>query len=170
MFSLRKTTTYALTSLAHMAERRGRLVSAREIAEGHGLPLSLLMKILKVLHQKGILISSRGAKGGYQIGTDLQSLSLFDLTNLLQSGLLEAPEDLFRTRRRWSWLGADSRTPSPLLALQYKLVDYLDQVKVSDLVQPGKRIDVPFERVGIHRKLPTALGGPTINEETVATL
>src|SRR5688500_13588250 len=50
MFSLRKTTTYALIGLAHMANRPGDCVSAREIAVAHKLPQPLLMKVLKVLH------------------------------------------------------------------------------------------------------------------------
>ncbi len=138
-----------------MAERPGQCVSAREIAAAHAMPQSLLMKILKVLHQKGILRSSRGSKGGYQIGTDLDQLSLYDLTNQLQSGLLEKPDDIFQTRSRRSWLGADGRTPAPVLALQYKLVDYLDGVKVSDLVVPGRRIEVPIERVRRRKTNPT---------------
>ena len=102
MFSLRKTTTYALISLGHMANRPGDCISAREIAAAHKLPLPQLMKVLKVLHGAGVLTSVRGAKGGYQIGTDLERLSLYDLTNYLQSGLKDQSEDVFRTSRRRS--------------------------------------------------------------------
>ena len=35
----------------------------------------------------------------------------------------------------------------PALALQYKLVQFLKNVKLSDLVLPGRRIDVPAERL-----------------------
>jgi Rrf2 family protein len=156
MFSLRKTTTYALISLAHMANRPGQCVSAREIAMAHKLPQPSLMKLLKVLHGAGILRSSRGSKGGYQIDANLEQLSLYDLTNQLQAGLLEKGDDVFRSRSRRSWLGSDVRpTPAPVLALQYRLIDYLDRVKVADLVQPGRRIEVPVERVRLRKSSPT---------------
>ena len=155
MYFLRKTTTYALISLAHMANRPGECISAREIAAAHKLPQPLLMKILKVLHGAGVLRSSRGSKGGYQIGTDLDQVSLYDLTNQIQTGLKEKGDDVFRSVRRNSWIGSESRpTPSPVLALQYRLIDYLDRVKVSDLVQPGRRIEVPVENVRLRKKNP----------------
>src|SRR4051812_26777084 len=69
-----------------MAERPGRVCSAREIAESYRLPLALLMKILKMLHHGGIVDSSRGVKGGYLIKADLAALSLFDLNRLIESG------------------------------------------------------------------------------------
>lgn len=151
MFSLRKTTGYALLSLAYMAERPGQVVPAREIAEAAALPLPLLMKLLKVLHHKGLLSSCRGTKGGYKIATDLQAVSLYDLVGMLQSGLRETPDDVFQTRTSRSWLGLDGRAEAPLLALQYKLVDFLESVKLADLVLPGRRIDVPLERVRVER-------------------
>lgn len=153
MFALRKTTTYALISLAHLANRPEDCVSAREIAVAHDLPQPLLMKVLKVMHGAGILRSIRGVKGGYQIATDLEQLSLYDLTNHLQSGLTEQSEDVFRARKRRSWLGTDARpSPAPILALQYRLIDHLDRVKVADLVLPGRRIEVPVERVRLRRR------------------
>lgn len=165
MFSLRKTTTYALISLAHMANRPGDCISAREIAAAHKLPLPQLMKVLKVMHGAGILKSVRGAKGGYQIGTDLEQVSLYDLTNHLQCGLNEQTEDVFRRSRRHSWLGSENRpSPAPILALQYRLIDHLDRVKVADLVLPGRRIEVPVERVRLRRTNPPQ--SPTPNTET----
>src|SRR3954465_12124335 len=117
MFALRKTTTYALISLAHMANRPGDCVSAREIAVAHNLPQPLLMKVLKVLHGAGILRSVRGSKGGYQIAANLEQLSLYDLTNHLQSGLAERGEDVFQSRPRRSWLGSENKpSPAPVLA------------------------------------------------------
>src|SRR3954453_5692047 len=105
MFALRKTTTYALISLAHMANRPSDCVSAREIPGGHALPQPLLMKVLKVMHGAGILRSVRGVKGGYRIGVDLEQLSLYDLTNYLQSGLTEQGEDDYHARKHRFCLG-----------------------------------------------------------------
>ena len=66
MLALGKKMDYALISLAWLAERSGRAISAREIAEANDLPLPALMQILKTLHQHGMLRSTRGVKGGYR--------------------------------------------------------------------------------------------------------
>lgn len=138
MLRLSKKADYALISLAYLAEHRTHIVSAREIAERRELPLPLLMNILKLLHQHSILRSVRGASGGYQIAADLSTLSLLDLSNLLDG-------DLERTDKQLALHG-------PAQALQYRLVRFMRDVSVADLVLPGRRIDVPVERVGVNNK------------------
>src|SRR5687767_2122656 len=84
MFGLTRKTDYALIALAFLAERAERVWSAREIARAHDLPLALLMNLLKTLHQHGVLRSTRGAKGGYQIARDLSQMALYDLVSILE--------------------------------------------------------------------------------------
>src|SRR5580765_7307117 len=62
MLTLTRKTDYALIALAFLAERGGRTASARQIAADRGLPVPILMNILKELHRCGILKSSRGTK------------------------------------------------------------------------------------------------------------
>ena len=137
MLRLSKKADYALISLAHLAEHPGQVVPAREIAETCRLPVPLLMNILKVLHQRGILRSVRGASGGYQIASDLSRLSLLDL-----SGIVEQADGENGVAHRFALHG-------PAQALQYRLVRFMKDVSVADLVMPGQRIDVPLERVGV---------------------
>src|SRR5687767_12699326 len=85
MLRLSKKADYALISLGYLAEHPEHVVSAREIAERCQLPLPLLMNILKVLHQRGVLKSSRGASGGYRIASDLSKLSLLELSGILEN-------------------------------------------------------------------------------------
>jgi Rrf2 family protein len=136
MLALSKKVDYALLSLAFLVERPGRISSARAIAQTHNLPLPLLMNILKRMHARGILCSERGVKGGYQICTNLDELSLYDLIEAV-----DAADDEHATS---SVVRRLSDQP-PLQALQYKFRGFLRQVKVSDLVVPGRRIEVPAE-------------------------
>ena len=145
MLRLSKKADYALISLGYLAEHASHVVSAREIAERCQLPLPLLMNILKVLHQRGILKSVRGANGGYQIASDLSEVSLLELSDLLD-----------RTEETWSLkqprrleVEKQMALHGPAQALQYRLVRFMDEVSVADLVMPGRRIDVPLERVGV---------------------
>ena len=139
MLRLSKKADYALISLAYLAEHPDHVVSAREIAETCGLPLPLLMNILKVLHQRGILRSTRGATGGYRIASDLSQVSLYDLNELVER--VENGSDVEPTRRL--------AQHGPAQALQYRLIRFMKDVSLADLVLPGRRIDVPLERVGV---------------------
>src|SRR5687767_6990019 len=69
-FALTRKTDYALVALTRLAEEatgRQRPLSARQIAEQYGLPLPLLMNVLKELHKGDIVCSRRGPSGGYML-------------------------------------------------------------------------------------------------------
>ena len=136
MLRLSKKADYALISLGYLAEHAGHVVSAREIAERCQLPLPLLMNILKVLHQRGVLKSTRGASGGYRIAMDLTKLSLLELSDLLDQA-------------EGKWIEKQLALHGAAQALQYRLVRLMKEVSVADLVMPGRRVDVPLERVGV---------------------
>lgn len=142
MLSFSRNTDYALIALAHIVGRAGAVASAREIAQTYHLSVSLVMKILKRLQHKGIVKSSRGANGGYQLGVALHSLSLYDLMESLKQ-----METLDAGRMFGEQIEPNLPTEPPLLAVHSKLMRFLKDVKLSDLVTPGRRIDVPVEMV-----------------------
>src|SRR5438876_6166997 len=119
MLRLSKKADYALISLAYLAEHRGHVVPAREIAERCRLPLPLLMNILKVLHQRGILRSTRGATGGYRIASDLAQLSLLELSDSLER--VENGHE--PAAKRFALHG-------PAQAIQYRLIRFMKDVSV----------------------------------------
>jgi len=152
MLCLSKKTEYALVALAYLAEQADRVASAREIAAAHGLPLSLLMNILKNLQGHGLLLSTRGVKGGYRLQADLNELTLDELVAMVDCtghgavegdcGCLDPAQDALPR--------IELSRPSghgPVQALQLKLAKFLKDVRVADLVLPGRRIDVPLERL-----------------------
>jgi Rrf2 family protein len=146
MLALGKKIDYALISLSCLGERAGRFVSAREIAEVNGLPLPALMQILKELHHQGVLRSTRGVKGGYQIGVDLESLSLHTLSEMLDSADSdpEDPQAAPRTVRE---------RHLPVETMREKLEQFLRNVRVSEVVSAGRRIDVPLHSLRILDRL-----------------
>ena len=151
MFCLSKKTDYALIGLAFLSENPDRVCSAREIAVAYDLPPSLTMNVLKSLHQAGILRSSRGSSGGYRIAADLERYSLYDLMALLErieptARVLEESSSWQVPQRRRSRLAGPAA--AAIQALHYKVRQFLKDVKLSDLLLPGRRIDVPLERLG----------------------
>lgn len=155
MLRLGKRAEYALIALAHLAQRPQGIMSAREIAQSHRLPLPLTMKLLKCLHQQGLLKSIRGVHGGYQLQADLRAVSLADLLQMLRPP---------QSSRESTGSPSQSRSPfaeasSPLTALRYKMQRFVKDVKLSDLLLPGRRIDVPVELVGIEKSKAGFLAG-----------
>jgi len=66
MLRITKQTDYGIMLVAHLASLpAGRIVSARDAADGTGLPVPMVSKILKSLARGAIVESHRGAGGGY---------------------------------------------------------------------------------------------------------
>jgi len=143
MLSLSRKVDYALVAMAHLLENPAQVVSAREIAAAHDLPLALVMNILKRLHQAGLLASTRGVHGGYKIAVNLDEISL--------AMIIEVVENI---ERRDVPVARRMSLQAPVRALQYKLIGFLQDVKLSDLLKPGRRIDVPLENLRIATRVP----------------
>lgn len=91
MLSLTRKTDYALVALARLAadshNGSSTPVSAREIAEAHGLPLPLMMNILKKLHRAGLINSTRGIHGGYVLTHEPRAIRLTTVIEAIEGPL-----------------------------------------------------------------------------------
>lgn len=67
MLRVSKLTDYATVMLSYMAKNASDVHSALEIASATGIALPTVSKILKLLAQAQVLVSTRGAKGGYAL-------------------------------------------------------------------------------------------------------
>jgi len=137
MLCISKKVDYALSALSFLAVHGGRVCSAREIAETHNLPLPRLMNLLKRLHRKGLVRSVRGVRGGYHMCEGLDKVSLYDLITILEVD----------PAHRVNGEAIAGSGFAPIQALQYRLIRFLKDVSIADLILPGRRIDVPLERV-----------------------
>jgi len=174
MLCLTKKTEYALIALASLGQRTGEVASARDIALEHDLPPALLMNILKALQQRNVLCSTRGARGGYTLGSGVEALSLYDLILVLEGRVQTTGcEDHDEHDEHDESLPpvAIRAIEAPVRALQFRLTRFLKDVRVTDLIMPGRRIDVPAELVGLRRlrksKVVKASEGVTERETSV---
>jgi Rrf2 family protein len=71
-------TEYACIAVLTLATRygSGEPVRIREIADAHGIPSRFLVQILLQLKGAGIVQSTRGASGGYQLAKDPADVTL----------------------------------------------------------------------------------------------
>ena len=85
MLRISKLTDYGIVLLAHFARRApGSTCNARELAEATGLPFPVVGKVLKTLAQAGLLVSHRGAKGGYTLARPPGAISVAEMIEALE--------------------------------------------------------------------------------------
>jgi len=89
MLKISRLTDYGLLAAVYLARRQGEVIAAREVAAFYHLPLPMITKVLKALHQGGVVGSHRGVDGGYSFDGDPESVTLGQLL-----GVLEGPWDL----------------------------------------------------------------------------
>lgn len=83
MFRINKLTDYAVVLLVDMA-RSGRVRSAQQIAADTGVPLPTVAKVMKALARDGLVISTRGAAGGYGLGREAEGITVADMIQAIE--------------------------------------------------------------------------------------
>lgn len=81
---INRETDYGVVLAAYMARHNQPPYSASQLAKAHQLPLPTVSKILKSLSRAGLLISQRGARGGYALARDPSAISAADLIIALE--------------------------------------------------------------------------------------
>ncbi|QDH12975.1 SUF system Fe-S cluster assembly regulator [Formicincola oecophyllae] len=75
MLRLSKLADYAAAILVRLG-RHGELVAAGVLAAETGMPEPTVAKLLKILAGAGLVVSLRGARGGYRIARPLEDISV----------------------------------------------------------------------------------------------
>ncbi len=75
MLRISKLTDYGTVVLACLATSAGRRRTSSEVAEATGLALPTVSKLLKCFHRAGLVTSTRGAHGGYQLAKPAAHIS-----------------------------------------------------------------------------------------------
>lgn len=147
MLALTKKTGYGLIAMGYLAHLGpGEQASAREIADKAGVPLSLLMNVLKELSAANYVESIRGSKGGYRLARRPEQINLADLVTTLE-GPIRLAQCIIDERD-----GADectcqemARCPNadPVHRVQRKLNDFLKKLTLAEVVEPAHETDGP---------------------------
>ena len=136
MIRLSRLSDYGIVLMAHLAGLdRDDPHAAREIAGAAGLPLPVASKLLKALAREGLLVSHRGAKGGYTLARRPEEISTAQMITALEGpiGLTEctvhpgecAQESSCHVREPWQRINDVVRTA-------------LSEVSLADLAQPPR--------------------------------
>ena len=134
MIRLSRISDYGIVLMAHLAGfEDDQPHNAREVASAAGLPQPVVSKILKGLAREGLLLSHRGAKGGYSLARPPTEITADEMIQALERpiGLTEcavhpgecAQESSCGVREPWQRINAVVRSA-------------LTGVTLADLAQP----------------------------------
>ena len=122
---------YGTRALAELASRPGQLVTSEELAELQGIPVKFLEGILTQLRRAGLVLSKRGAEGGYRLARPAAEIAVADVFRALDGPIAAvrgmAPEDM-------DYPGAAEHLRDVWVATRAALRAVLERVTLDDVV------------------------------------
>jgi len=112
MIRLSRLADYGVVLACHMAAQSDRCHNAFDLAATTGLPAPTVSKLLAALARAGILVSHRGAKGGYRLARTAEQITAADIVSAVDGPIALTVciehgdgacdvESLCPTRRGW---------------------------------------------------------------------
>ncbi|MDZ7373974.1 MAG: Rrf2 family transcriptional regulator [candidate division KSB1 bacterium] len=126
-------TEYAIHSLIYLAlQPRGKVTLVSEVARAQGVSETYLAKVFQQLVKAGLVISYRGAKGGFALALPPNQISLAQII-----GAIEGRQPILRcvVERRSCELGTDCPIHGTVDRVERLLWETLEQTKLSDLIE-----------------------------------
>lgn len=151
-------TDYALVALSALARERlgkGEPVSARFISERYGLPLQLLMNVLKDLHRADLVASRRGANGGYYLLRDASDINLKEVVECLEGpvNVTLCSDDATEEEDSDECVSCQivTRCPisNPMQKLNHLFCDFLSQITLQSLIESESAASFPPPGVSV---------------------
>lgn len=84
MLRISKLTDYGTVVLAHLASQPERQLAAAEVAERTHIALPTVSKVLKTLQRSGLVTSTRGSHGGYQLAQPAAEITAAKILDALE--------------------------------------------------------------------------------------
>jgi Rrf2 family protein len=88
MAHITRKSDYAVRSVLYLSRSEGRAATINEVAKSMMVPKSFLAKIFQHLAKAGIVVSTRGVKGGFQLTRSPKDISLRDVIEAIQGPYL----------------------------------------------------------------------------------
>jgi len=125
---------YGLRAVAELAARHGNgPVSLSDVAEAQGISLAYLEQIVPSLRDAGLIVSTRGAKGGYELACSPEKVTVGDVLRALDGDILPVlcvrQEDVLRPCERGDICAARTVWQN----VHDRVVDTLDRMTLADL-------------------------------------
>ena len=84
MIKLSRMADYGVILMTQLARENGTVTTAADLSTTCALPLPTVSKLLKALTRAGLVLSERGAQGGYALAKSAQDISAADIIDALE--------------------------------------------------------------------------------------
>ncbi len=122
---------YAIRALAELAAAGPGPIKSERLAHSQHIPSKFLENILSELRHASILLSQRGAEGGYWLARPAAEITMADIIRAVDGPLAnvrgQRPETI-------DYAGAAARLSDVWIAVRASLRSVLEQVTLADLV------------------------------------
>ena len=136
IMQLTNTTDYAIRIVCYLASEN-KVITTAELSRELNIPASYIPKITKQLKEKEIVKAAEGSNGGYMLEKRPGEISLMDVINCTESTMAISrclEKDGYCSRN----YSDCCKVHKVLLDLQNTYNNSLENVKISDIIQPGK--------------------------------
>ena len=133
MLKISKITDYAIVVLTRLCQTPDELQSAQQLAQACQLEIPTVSKLLKLLHKAALLVSVRGAKGGYRLALPMGDIRISDVIEAIEGpfGITEcsvAPGDCN--------LESNCKLSSNWRVIDREIHRVLSNLSLADMLQP----------------------------------
>ncbi|MDA0231337.1 MAG: SUF system Fe-S cluster assembly regulator [Proteobacteria bacterium] len=144
MIRISRMADYGVVALSFMARDAGAFYSAAVVADRTGVPLPSASKLLKLLVNSGVLVSRRGAAGGYGLARSPQSISVADLV-IAVDGPIALADCLQEASGSVCGLEGFCAVRGPWQKVSDAIRVALEEVKLADIAGsfPGEGMAIP---------------------------
>jgi Rrf2 family protein len=122
---------YAVRALCTLADADGKPVTAETLAQSQRLPAKFLESILNDMRRAGLLLSQRGAEGGYRLARPATAITVAEVIRPLDGPLAEVrglrPEAT-------QYEGSAEHLQLVWVAVRASLRSVLEKVTIADIV------------------------------------
>lgn len=134
MLRLSKMTDYGAVVLAYMASRPEAVHAAAEVAEATRVSLPTVSKLLKQLTRSGLLVSQRGANGGYVFARPPEAITAADIIDAIEGdvGITECASNHSQCN-----MESHCNVGNAWQRINVAIRDALDKVTLAQLAQPA---------------------------------
>ena len=164
---LTRKTDYALVALAALSRAAVSRASARDLARDLNLPLPLLRNIRKMLASHGLLVSTRGPNGGYQLARAPRGITLAEIVEAMEGPMQLVPccHPTSTPRDEGCRLEDSCHIKGQVRTVHGRLLRFLEEVTLDQIAGEhnlAAMVSVRAVRFGIEdRDLPTTPKGST---------
>jgi FeS assembly SUF system regulator len=143
MLRLSKLTDYATVILSFMARDEGRVCAAMEIANLTGIALPTVSKILKALLNANVLVSTRGAKGGYALAATPDKITVATIISALEGPIAVTECSI---SQQGCEQAAGCNISGHWNVINRAIYNALESVTLADLIKPQETL-IPITRL-----------------------